>query len=365
MGYELWERIFFHQSASCLHNGGSGTCYAARHHRHILQKTGCRSSFCMTKPVAPHPKGPFISSCIDRFIPVAFPARQIFFSTAFISSCFNRFLHDSARSVSVWDLSDTLRVWTCRAGQQRKQTYSMNGFSVVFIHIQVHFQHGQWKIDWISTGVFIFVWFTGQKLLKNFSSSSISSLYRVQYSPSDFLLLSILWEEKRLSLRFSLFWIFSSSNKIDTTHNSSVDRCNMFTRRYGLMIWKLAQMSCRKRYVYETIDAGWYESTLYVNATYNRIYLKTNSMQHCPYWEANSRSGVQQIPRLVISHNRREHYFHHYHQIHWHSSFLLNLRTYYHHVSGIPWLIITDSGLDYWIYWRCYYNYADYSGSAV
>jgi hypothetical protein len=29
-----------------------------------------------------------------------------------------------------------------------------------------------------------------------------------------------------------------------------------------LMIWKLAQMSCRKRYVCETIDAGWYEWTL-------------------------------------------------------------------------------------------------------
>jgi hypothetical protein len=44
----------------------------------------------------------------------------------FISSCFNRFLHDSARPVFVWDSLreysfDTLRVWTCHAGQQWKQ----------------------------------------------------------------------------------------------------------------------------------------------------------------------------------------------------------------------------------------------------
>jgi hypothetical protein len=26
-------------------------------------------------------------------------------------------------------------------------------------------------------------------------------------------------------------------------------------------------------------------------------------------------------------------------------------------VSGVPWRIITGSGLDDWIYWRCYYNY--------
>jgi hypothetical protein len=205
--------------------------------------------------------GPFVSSCIDRFIHVAFPARQIFFSPifidTFISSCFNRFLHNSARSVSVWDLSVMVRVWTCRAGQQWKKTYSMNEFSVVFKHIQVHFRHGQWKIDWISTGAFIFVWFTvittlifynnplnlywdKRKYRKNFS------LYRVQYSPSVFLLLSILWTEKRLRLRFSLFWIFfSSSNKIDITHNYSVDRSNMFTRRYEL----------------ECFDVWWYESS--------------------------------------------------------------------------------------------------------
>jgi hypothetical protein len=47
-------------------------------------------------------------------------------------------------------------------------------------------------------------------------------------------------------LRFSLFWIFSSSsNKTDITHNSSVDRCNMFTRRYEL----------------EWFDVWWYESS--------------------------------------------------------------------------------------------------------
>jgi hypothetical protein len=111
--------------------------------------------------------GLFISSCIDRFIHIAFPARQIFFSTVFIdtfiSSCFNRFLHDSARSVSVWDFSDTVRVWTCRSGQQWKQTYSTNEFSVVFIHIQMHFHYGQWKIYWISMGVFNFVRFTDKR----------------------------------------------------------------------------------------------------------------------------------------------------------------------------------------------------------
>jgi hypothetical protein len=42
--------------------------------------------------------------------------------------------------------------------------YNMNEFSVMFIHIQGHFHHGQWKIDWISTRVFIFVWFTVQKM---------------------------------------------------------------------------------------------------------------------------------------------------------------------------------------------------------
>jgi hypothetical protein len=89
----------------------------------------------------------------------------IFIDTS-ISLCFNRFLHDSAGSVSVWGLSDTVRVWTCRAGQQWKWTYSMNEFSVVFKHIQVHFHQGQWKIYWIRIGTFIFAWFTGQKLLK-------------------------------------------------------------------------------------------------------------------------------------------------------------------------------------------------------
>jgi hypothetical protein len=29
----------------------------------------------------------------------------------------------------------------------------------------------------------------------------------------------------------------------------------------------------------------------------------------------------------------------------------------YCHASRIPWLIITDSGLDEWIYWHFYYNY--------
>jgi hypothetical protein len=30
---------------------------------------------------------------------------------------------------------------------------------------------------------------------------------------------------------------------------------------------------------------------------------------------------------------------------------------WYCHVSGVPWLIITGSGLDDWIYWYFYYNY--------
>jgi hypothetical protein len=29
----------------------------------------------------------------------------------------------------------------------------------------------------------------------------------------------------------------------------------------------------------------------------------------------------------------------------------------YCHVSGVPWLIITGSWLDDWIYWCCWYNY--------
>jgi hypothetical protein len=71
-----------------------------------------------------------LSSCIDHFIHIAFPAWQIFFRTVFIdtivSSCFNCFLHDSAQSVSMWDsrreyLSDMLHVWTCCAGHQWKQ----------------------------------------------------------------------------------------------------------------------------------------------------------------------------------------------------------------------------------------------------
>jgi hypothetical protein len=68
----------------------------------------CRNQFCLIK-------GRVISSCIDRFIHVAFPARQIFFSAVFIDRYIHiimlqRFLHDSARSVSVWDLSDMVRV---------------------------------------------------------------------------------------------------------------------------------------------------------------------------------------------------------------------------------------------------------------
>jgi hypothetical protein len=30
----------------------------------------------------------------------------------------------------------------------------------------------------------------------------------------------------------------------------------------------------------------------------------------------------------------------------------------YSHVSGVPWRIITGSGLDDWIYWHSYYNHS-------
>jgi hypothetical protein len=30
----------------------------------------------------------------------------------------------------------------------------------------------------------------------------------------------------------------------------------------------------------------------------------------------------------------------------------------YCHVSEVPWVIITGSGLDGWIYWHFYYNYS-------
>jgi hypothetical protein len=66
--------------------------------------------------------GPFILSCIHRLMHVAVPARQTFFSSVFIHTCissrFNRFLHNAARSGSVRHslrqyLSDTLRVRAC------------------------------------------------------------------------------------------------------------------------------------------------------------------------------------------------------------------------------------------------------------
>jgi hypothetical protein len=68
----------------------------------------------------------FISSCIDRFIHVAFPARC---GTVRLRAAFSE------------RMSDMPRVWTCRAGPQRKQYMQYERVSVVFIYIVVHFRH--------------------------------------------------------------------------------------------------------------------------------------------------------------------------------------------------------------------------------
>jgi hypothetical protein len=164
----------------------------------------------------------------------------------------------------------TLRAWTCRAGQQRKQYVQSERASAVFIHIQVDFHHASFKpASSLAITVLIFYsnsinWYRDKrKYWKNFPLSSIRSLYnRVQYSHSVFSLLRNLWTEKRLRLRFSLFCIFSSlssPDKSDITHTSWVESYKMLTRRNGLEcfdVWWYAKFGQNLAW---NIHAEWYE----------------------------------------------------------------------------------------------------------